>query len=105
MNNFYCSACEDSYMFQLHAVAIIRLSKTNLKSLQRYGWLGDSTTARFKSQTTEVLLKQTSKCVIRVAQQTGVKFHFQFPSTMALKKSVQDTRTCETARHTTNFGT
>jgi len=37
MNNFYCSACEDSYMFQLHAVAIIRLSKTNLKSLQRYG--------------------------------------------------------------------
>jgi hypothetical protein len=105
MNNSYYSACEDSYMFRLHTVAITRLSKTNLKSLPRYGWLGDSTTARFKIQTNEVLLKPSSKIVIRVAQWTVVKPQFQFPSTMALKKSVQDTQTCEAAQHTTNFGT
>jgi hypothetical protein len=68
MYNSYYSACEDSYMFRLHKVVIIRLGKTNPKSMPGYVWLGDSTTARFKSYTIEVLLKPTSKFVIRVAQ-------------------------------------
>jgi hypothetical protein len=69
-------------MFRLNKVATIRLGKTNLKSLPGYGWLGDSTTALFKSHTIEVLLKpkwpdiysqHRLKCLL-----VAVRFNFVF---------------------------